>query len=475
FRNRAFEIGFIISMSLTQVVAEFLISGFGVILPYLVEEFPDPSVSQLWPTSVMTLVVASLTLPCSRAVDMYGGYPFFLAGVLWLALWALLGGFARSEVFLVVARAMQGLAITAIQCGAFQLIGTTYPPGRKRNVVLGLYGACAPVGFFAGIGTSGLAVQFASWNVYFYTAAGASLFVAVLAYITVPTTAVARSSSAAEKGLSMDWLGTVTITPGLFLLAYAMAASSHVSGGWRSAEVLTTLLLGLALLGLALLVELRIAACPLLPARFFRIRSTLPFCVAGLFFYATFGTFLFYSTFYMRDIMHGSGLQTVLWYLPLAVGGFVVAAVGGSVLHALPNTYLLWFSGAAWTLAPLLLAFAPATSAPTRTIYWGFVFPAMICATLGLDLTYTISTVFFSTTQPARYQALAGAVASVLVNLGISFSLAFADIVESVEKNRGKGLLECYRAVFYYAGASAYVGFVVCLLWVRIPKADKDL
>lgn len=103
----------------------------------------------------------------------------------------------------------------------------------------------------------------------------------------------------------------------------------------------------------------------------------------------------------------------------------------------------------------------------------------MICGTLGIDLTFTISVVFLSSIQPLKYQGLAGAVSSILVNMGISFSLAFAQIVEDQVTSRisetGAAAIEIAdRSVFLFAAASAGVGVMIVAVFVRISRNMVD-
>ena len=106
----------------------------------------------------------------------------------------------------------------------------------------------------------------------------------------------------------------------------------------------------------------------------------------------------------MQKIMAASPMQTVAWFIPMSIGGFMVSVLVGKVLHLVPGTLILLAAGAASVLAPLLFALAP-----VGANYWTFVFPAMICGTLSIDLTFVVSTVHMSTSQPLEYQALAGA------------------------------------------------------------------
>lgn len=98
--------------------------------------------------------------------------------------------------------------------------------------------------------------------------------------------------------------------------------------------------------------------------------------------------------------------------------------------------------------------------------------PAMVCATLGIDLTYTLSSIFLTSVQPPRYQGLSGAISSVVVNLGISFFLMFADIVQTATE--GRGTVSSFRAVFWFGTSLAGAGFLICVLFVRIPRKLGD-
>lgn len=180
-----------------------------------------------------------------------------------------------------------------------------------------------------------------------------------------------------------------------------------------------------------------------------------------------------------------SGVHLAVWYTPTAVVGLVLCVVSGKILHLVPIQLLLVISGVAWIVAPLLLGVVPV---PLN--YWSTVLPSMLCATIGIDLTFTISIIFLSSVQPLRYQGLSGAVCSILVNLAMSFSLPISEIVITLAQKRfaptpttqglpssaeggalDKMLDWGYQASFFYAAASAGVGLVICLLFVRISRS----
>ena len=192
--------------------------------------------------------------------------------------------------------------------------------------------------------------------------------------------------------------------------------------------------------------------------------SVAPLTLACLFYYGSFGTWLFTTTSHLRIAYGVSGLQLAAWFTPMAVGGFLFATVGSSILHILSPTLVLCISGTAWVTAPLLLCLGDPSQG-----YWPFVFPSMVCATLGIDVTFTVASVVLSSASPLRWQGLAGATNSTTVNLGIAFALAIAQIIQTGAEDGGTevtNVLQGHRNAFLFAAASAAVGLGVTVVSV---------
>lgn len=501
FRHSFSEFGFCFTIAMTQFLAEYMISGFAIELPKIIARYPNitigpGSMGNFWPASLLSLILSATLLVFARVSDMYGGYLPFMFGVIWLGVWSVIAGFASTGdlmdhdssgiILLDVARAMQGLAIAAFIPSTFAMIGSIYPEGPRKNLVLGLYAGCAPLGFFAGFLVAGaLPDSAAGW--YFWIAAILCFITAVTAYLTVPHDRTNRQM----LGLKMDWLGSFLITGGLILVAYALAVQPYANqldsqrSGWTFPMVLGPLLSGLGCLCAAFWVEGWLATCPLLPFEFFKPKSVKAFSLACLCFYASYGVWLYESAqFFGSEAATGveggvQGVTLAAWYTPTAVGGLILCIVGGSMIHIVPVMILLLISGIAWIGAPLLLALCPLPMS-----YWAFVMPSMLCATIGIDLTFTISTIFLSSVSPLRHQGLAGAVSSILVNLAMSFSLSISEIVArkaqstvgipsdapASSRAHSKADIWGFQAAFIYAAASAGLGLIICILFVSISR-----
>lgn len=395
---------------------------------------------------------------------MYGGYPLYLGGLAWFCTWSLIAGFSQNELMLDFCRALQGLGAAAFLPSGVMLLGSVYRPGPRKNLVFSLYGGAAPLGFFAGVFFAGLTGEYLTFGWYFWIGA-IFIFSTILAAIwAVPNDREQKKA----MDIKMDWMGSVLIVAGLVLVVFAITDSSHAPRGWRTPYIYVTLILGSLALCAAVYVEGWVASAPLLPPELFKVPYLKPLILALFLSYGVLGVFLLYGTLYMQDIMGGSPLQIVAWFTPMALGGCIIAITGGYVLHLLSGTMLMIVSGMGWILASLLFALAP-----TGANYWAYIFPAMIGATVGIDITYNVANVFITTSLVQSQQGLAGALINSLIFLGIAFVLSFADVTQT--QTARLGLKRSYQSVFWYQLAVQSTALVIMLIFVRIRKAESDL
>ncbi|KFX88315.1 hypothetical protein V490_07722 [Pseudogymnoascus sp. VKM F-3557] len=341
------EFGFVFSVSMSQILTEYLVSGFTVILPSLVSQGIVPEASSIWPAAVFPLAIASTTLIFGRLADMYGGRSIYLYGFIWLAIWSVIIGFSNNEVMMIISRAMQGIGASAILPSGLMLMGATYHPGTRKNMVFCIFGACGPFGFFLGI------------------------FVAGVAAATTETT------------------GPMVFKPESGLTAHSRRGQGNPNGlGWgKSVGYLRQ------------------------PHSVFINR-------------------LVSSTSRMEDALH----------LCLA-----------------------------WITAPLLFAVAPQDAN-----YWGYIFPSMMCATIGIDVTFNVCNIHITTNTTRNQQGFAGAIIAFLLHCGGTMCLGLADIVKRETQNVLGDRKSC-QAVFWLEVGCAIIATLILVAFVRVGEAKNDL
>ncbi|KAI5369956.1 Putative major facilitator superfamily, MFS transporter superfamily [Septoria linicola] len=456
------EIGFVFSITVSQLSSEYFVSGFTILLPTIANALDIAASSQTWPASVFSLVIASFLLPFGRLGDIHGCYPVYIGGCAWYCVWSLIAGFSKDEVMLNICRAIQGLGPAAYLPAGLQLLGSMYRPGPRKNLISAVYGAMAPLGFFVGLFFAGVSGEFATWRWYFWIGAILVFIVTITSCFCIPSDMDVHQGS----GTKMDWLGSVSIISGLVLVVFAITSSSHE--GWTEPYILVTFLLGVAALATAFWLEGWIVAQPLLAFDVFTKKHVRPFMVGLLFAYSTLGIYLLYASLFRMNVLGAGPMQLVAWYTPTAIVGVALAVVGGAILHIVPPLMLLIVTGLAIIIESVLLAMAPADAG-----YWQWIFIPMIMSTLAVDIVFTVSNVFFTSAMPARQQGLAGSIASVLLHLGMAILLGFAELVAT--ETAYQGLKASYQNVFWYNLARGATCLVVFVAFVRIPRQKSDL
>lgn len=468
FKNTFTEICFVFSVTMSQIITEYFVSGFTVILPTLIRDLHIPTASSVWPATAFSLVIASTLLFFGRLGDMYGGYPVFLFGLAWLLLWSIIAGFSTNPLMLDFCRALQGIGAAAYLPTGVMLLGSVYRPGPRKNLVFSIYGTSAVIGFFIGIFFAGIVGQYIHWGFYFWIGSAIIAITLVTAIFAIPNDSIEKRKQKKEERVPMDYWGALTIVSGLVLTVFAITESSHAPHGWRTPYIPTLLILGVLLLFLAAYIEGWVAKAPLLPGSIFKHKSMTPLIISMLFLYGTLGIFLVYGTQYFENIMGATPLQVVAWYVPMVLGGLTLSTAGGFLLHLLPAKPLLILAGCGALGSSLLLALVPVGGN-----YWAYIMPAMILGTTAVDIAYNMTNIYMTTQLPSSQQGLAGGLINSILQLGITILLGFSDIIQS-ETLPSQGLRRSYKATFWFATAAGAVTLLMNTLLVHIPKAKSD-
>ncbi|KAI1501582.1 major facilitator superfamily domain-containing protein [Biscogniauxia marginata] len=471
------EVGFVFSVVTSMMMSEYFISGFNIILPQITDALQIPDSEHTWPAGVPNLTTAALLLPFARMCDRYGARIVFLSGHIWLLIWSLISGFSQNPIMLIVCRAMQGVGNGAFLPAGLALLGQIYRPGPRKNLVYNLYGACSVIGFYIGIVLGAVAGELLDWRWYFWIGDILVLIVVVAGFFAIP-----RKLGDGDSRLNLDWLGIATVVPGLVLVVYALTDGGHAPDGWGTPYIYVTFVIGVLLLCAFTYIEGWVSTRPLLPAEMFRTKYMKRFVASIFCSFGVFGVYLFYASYYIETVLNRTPLQTAAWFTPLCVGGLCLGIIGGFIMHLLPGRVLLPISAVGYILSVLLFALIPERSdsgTPSTTfIYWAYVFPAMLCSTIGVDVMFNVTNVFITTVMPRHLQATAGAVINSLVYLGMAFWLGVAELAVSTASDYhgepGLDLRQQYQIGFWTAVGLA--SFAMCLTaTVRIREAAADL
>ncbi|KAK7402879.1 hypothetical protein QQX98_011364 [Neonectria punicea] len=467
FSSWLVETGFVLAVVGSMMMSEYTISGFNIALPALAETLNIPESARTWPAAVPNLTTAVLLLPFARLSERYGGRVVFLGGHVWLLVWSLICGFSQNTTMLIVCRAMQGIGSSAFLPASLALMGQTYRPGPRKNMVFSAYAASGCIGFYFGIIMGAVSAEIIGWRWFFWMGAICVFAIAATGYLTIPA-----HLGDANPDVRMDWWGLCTIVPGLALVVFALTDGGHAPDGWRTPYIYVTFVFGFLLLCGAVYVEGWVSAQPLFPPELFRPKY-MKRLVASLFLsYGIFGLFI------IEIVLNKSPMKTAAWFSPLAIGGLILALVGGFVLHLLPGRLMLIISGFGFLISVLLFALIPEDPQSERFLFWAYIFPAMVCGTIGVDIAFNVTNIFITTSMPRRLQAVAGALCSSLLYLGMAFWLGVGELAVTVTlDHRGKENVD-QREQFqigFWTGVALAVVSLCLVVTINLGSATASL
>ncbi|MFJ7948972.1 MFS transporter [Streptomyces sp. NPDC096354] len=312
---------------LFEVTSGFLQVGLAPLLPDLADHLGIGSAALNWVVSVQLLAAAVCVPLFGRLGDLYGHRRMLRSALAIIAAGTLVVALAPDYGMLLLGRVLQG-PIAALLPLEIALVRDRLPVTDARRAIARLVGALT-VGAMAGGVVMGLV------DSVFGNLRLTLLVPAVLAVLCVPVSFVAVPESRNRAAGRVDWAGVVLLS--VAMVALLGGASGAKGGSWGSVRVLGPVVLGLALLMVWVVVELR-SSEPLVDVRALAARTTAPFyCAAFLFGVFYFGSQTPNSTFYAADPVvtgYGFGLNALsisLVSLPGAVGS-VIGSLGTAAL-----------------------------------------------------------------------------------------------------------------------------------------------
>ncbi|HEX4009660.1 MAG TPA: MFS transporter [Solirubrobacteraceae bacterium] len=328
-----------------------------------------------WIVTAYSLAFGSLLLLGGKISDLFGRKWTFIGGLAGFALASAVGGAAQSFGMLAVARAFQGAFGALLAPAALSLLTTTFTETTERNKAFGIFGAIAGSGASIGLLLGGVLTQYLNWRFSMYVNS-------IFAVFAISGALALLHNQPAADHARLDIPGTVTVSLGLFALVFGFNHAQTTS--WSDALTLATLAIGVALLGLFVAIERRIAH-PLMPMRVLADRNRAASFLAMLLSAAAmFGVFLF-LTYYMQQTRGYSPVTTGLAFLPMTAVIMVTAVIATTRLRARFGARALVTTGMALGAAGMVLL----TGIGLTSAYLTTILPALLVMGLGLGLVFS--------------------------------------------------------------------------------------
>ncbi len=373
-----------------------------------IERSLDASLSDLqWVINAYALSLAALLLTAGSLADLLGRRKVFAIGVAIFTTGSLLCGLAPSPLFLVLARAGQGVGGAIMFATSLALLANAFH-GKDRGVAFGVFGAITGVAVAVGPVLGGVITSGLSWHWIFLVniPIGIATIVAILARV---------DESRDPRARRPDWLGFVTFSTALVALVYGLIESN--THGWGSTTVVGSLVAAGALLAAFVVVEL-LQSAPMFDFSLLRKPTFVGGLAAAFAISAGLFALLTYLTLYLQNVLGYSAVQTGVRLLALTGAIFVTAGIAGRLSARVP-TRLLIGPGFVLIGSGLLLmrGLTPASD-------WTHLLPGMILAGFGAGLVNVpLASTAVGVVEPAR-AGMASGINSTLRQVGIATGIA---------------------------------------------------
>jgi len=447
-------------LATAQFVVVLDASIVNVALPSIGRDLDFAQGDLSWVVNAYTLFFGGFLLLGGRLADLLGRRRIFIYGMWLFAIASLAGGLAQSDIWLVAARAVQGLGAALISPAALSILTTTFAEGAERNKALAVWGAVAGSGGAVGVLAGGMLTEWAGWEWVLFVNTPIGIAAAFLAPRLL-------DESRDESAPSWDIAGAVTVTAGLALLVYTLVDANDA--GWGSAQTLGLGALSIALLVAFVIIELR-RRYPLIPFSIFRLRTLRGSNVIGLLLGMSLFSMFFFISLYMQQVLGYDPLKAGLAYLPLA-GLIIVSAGGASQLVARFGFKPVLIAGLLFTAAGL---FWFSRVSPDGTYVGDVLFPSMLAA-VGLGLSFVPVTIGAVTGTKPSEAGLASGLINTSQQVGGALGLAVlatvatnrtGDVLASGERNPAVALTEGFQDAFFAAGVMAIVAAVLAAVLI---------
>jgi EmrB/QacA subfamily drug resistance transporter len=444
-------------LATAQFVVVLDASIVNVALPSIGRDLHFSQDNLSWVVNAYTLFFGGFLLLGGRLADRIGRRQMFIAGMALFALASLAGGLAQTELWLIIARSVQGLGAALVSPAALSIVTTTFTEGAERNKALGVWGAVAGSGGAAGVLLGGVLTKYAGWEWVLFVNTPIGLAAAFVA----PRLLL---ESRDHRSKTFDIGGAVSVTAGLALLVYTLVNAN--SAGWGSAETMVLGAIAVALLAAFVVIERRNAQ-PLVPFSIFRLQTLRGSNIVALLIGMSLFSMFFFISLYLQQILHYDALKAGFAYLPLALLIIVSAGIASQMVTRIGFKPTLITGLLFITVA--LLWFSQVSAG--GSFVGDVLFPSMLAA-IGLGFAFVSVTIGAVAGTSEQDAGLASGLINTSQQVGGALGLAIlAAVANAVTDNSSaaSGLValnDGFRTAFLVGAAFALTGAVLAALLI---------
>jgi MFS family permease len=413
-------------------------SVVNVALPTIRRDLDMGLAGQQWIVLAYVLALSACYLGAGAIADRIGLRRAFVFGTFGFAVASLAVGAAPTELAVIGARVVQGMAASVLTTASLALLRVAWADQSGRAI--GLWTSFTSAAILAGPPIGGVVVEAVSWRWIFL----ANLPLALLAVMLILRSGEAGRGGLEDAPLPPDVPSLVLATIAVALVTGAFI-ELHALGGPRAG------LLVAAAVACVVVLEARRrrGASPLVPGELLRDRVFASANTATFFIYAALGGLGFFASLYLQSPAVGySPVAAGLLQVPSTVVMLSLAPTFGRIADQRGPRLLL-------VVGPLLLAAGCGVLATVSSQDLVRVLTGNLLVGLGLAVFVSPITSTALNAAPSRQAGIASAVSNLAARLGSLVAIAALGLVVAASFSASVGDGEPFSADNHGARAAA--------------------
>jgi MFS family permease len=409
---------------------------------------PANSFYLLWMILSYLIVSSVLVVSFGRLGDIFGrvriynlGFVVYTIGSILLSITWMTG--QSGALWLVLMRVVQGVGGAFLIANSAAILTDAFPE-HQRGLALGINNVAGISGAFIGLVLGGI-LGAIDWRLVFLVSVPVGVAGTIWSYLKLRDLGVRRRTS-------IDWWGNVTFAAGLILVmigvTYGIEPYGRQSMAWTSPSVLLELGLGVILLAVFCLIELR-ATSPMFRLSLFRIRAYVFGTVSSFLAALGRGGLMFMMVIWLQGIwlpLHGySFVATPLWagiyMMPLTVGFLLAGPASGALSDRFGARPFATGGMLAAAASFLLLELLPISFS------YGLFAPLLLLNGLGMGAFASPNRAAVMNSLPPEHRGAGGGMnatfqsSAQVLSIGIFFTLVIVGLSGTLSTSLEHGLL----------------------------------
>lgn len=237
------------AMGFGALIAQMFSTVIGPALPTIKDDLSLGLSAQAWTVTAYSLAFGAALVAGGRLGDLVGEVKMIVVGYVIFGAGLVVSAIALAGPMMISGRTIQGIGIGISAPATLSIVVNSFPI-VQRGFAVGVWGFAHGIGMLVGPLFAAWMMQIASWRWIFWVS------VPLTALVIVVTVAATRRYRSVIATGSYDWQGLLLGAAGVTVLTLGLQNSWE---GWTAPYTWGNLLLGLALLALFAVVEIRTA------------------------------------------------------------------------------------------------------------------------------------------------------------------------------------------------------------------------